>query len=91
MFRPSPDPEITDTVASLEFPTGAPDTHVQWFNARLASSYGTDGYPWTRLGYTYDWAPCGSEVGLSEFVVGKGTTVGVASVSTTDDYCAVSK
>lgn len=33
------------------------------------------GFPWTRLGYTYDWAPARNEVGLTEFVVAKGATV----------------
>lgn len=33
------------------------------------------GYPWTRLGYTYDWAPTATdEVGLTEFVAVRGAT-----------------
>jgi hypothetical protein len=87
MFRPSPDPEITDSVAELDFPLDVPDAHRDWINALQASSYGPDGYPWTRLGYTYDWNPYSSEVGLSEFVITPGSTVGVESVSSTDEYC----
>lgn len=30
------------------------------------------GFPWTRLGYAYDWAPNRNRVGLSEFVVTAG-------------------
>ncbi|MBU6351343.1 MAG: hypothetical protein KGS73_14490 [Chloroflexi bacterium] len=37
-------------------------------------------YPWTRLGYTYDWSNSASEVGLSEFVVAAGSTVAVEPV-----------
>lgn len=33
------------------------------------------GFPWTRLGYAYDWAPGRDEVGLTEFVVADGATV----------------
>lgn len=33
------------------------------------------GFPWTELGYTYDWSPQGNKVGLSEFVVTQGSTV----------------
>lgn len=87
VFRPSPDPEITDTVASLDFPADAPEAHIQWINDLKATSYSADGYPWTRLGYTYDWNPDGKEVGLSEFVVRKGATVGVKSVTVTGEYC----
>ena len=43
-------------------------------------------YPWTRLGYTYDWGPAKSPVGLSEFVVFKGSTVGVRKVYTNEEY-----
>ena len=53
-----------------------------------AASYGEDGYPWTQLGYTYDWAPgAESEVGESEFVVRAGSEVIVESVTSQADYC----
>lgn len=43
-------------------------------------------YPWTRLGYTYDWGNAKSRVGLSEFVIRKGARLTVHSVSTTEGY-----
>lgn len=89
MFRPSPDPEIDDSVAQLEFPDGATDEHRAWIEAQREGSYtGDPGYPWTQLGYTYDWAPgAGSEVGESEFVVREGSEVVVESVTAHADYC----
>lgn len=33
------------------------------------------GFPWTRLGYTYDWRPSADERGVTEFVVAPGSTV----------------
>jgi hypothetical protein len=57
MFRPSPDAEIDDSVAELEFPAGTSQDHMTWITDRMATSYGEGGYPWTRLGYTYDWNP----------------------------------
>jgi hypothetical protein len=88
LFRPSPDMEITDSVAQLDFPASTPQEHIDWIDNLEASSYGEGGYPWTRLGYTYDWSPdAASEVGLSEFVVLKGSTVMVESVTPTDEYC----
>jgi hypothetical protein len=48
------------------------------------------GYPYTRLGYTYDWAP-GAEAhrhyGTSEFVVAPGTRVEVTDEVASDAYC----
>lgn len=89
LFRPSPDPEITDHEAELDFPvscyTTISEEYAVWFNALKDSSYGEDGYPWTRLGYTYDWGNC-NHVGLSEFVIRPGATVEVYSVTLNDAY-----
>jgi hypothetical protein len=89
LFRPSPDAEIDDAVAALSFPEGANPDHVAWIENLQGSSYGENGYPWTRLGYTYDWAPdAKSEIGLSEFVARKGTKAVVESVVPQSQYCA---
>jgi hypothetical protein len=91
LFRPSPDPEISDREAELDFPaspwfvTVSPE-HVDWFNSLRETSYGTDGYPWTRLGYTYDWGNPFCEIGLSEFVIRSGATIDVQSVTLNDDF-----
>ena len=86
IFRPCPDPEITDSECGLEFPENAGAEHRAWFNNLSAISYLENGYPWTRLGYTYDWGGTGSHVGLSEFVVRKGATVAIHNVSG-NEYC----
>lgn len=84
LFRPSPDPDITDTQAQLYFNENVSQEHVYWFNSHKNATY--DEYPWTRLGYTYDWGNPESEVGLSEYVIRNNSTVVVSSVSTTLDY-----
>ena len=43
-------------------------------------------YPWTRLGYTYDWGDSTTHVGLSEFILEQNATVMVKSVTSTVDY-----
>ncbi len=91
LFRPSPDPEIVDHEAELSFPaskylTVSPD-YVTWFNNLNSQSYGEKGYPWTRLGYTYDWGNPASEVGLSEFVIDEKAGVEIKAVTKTEDYC----
>jgi hypothetical protein len=92
LFRPSADPAISDHEAELDFPISnafvtVSEAHQEWIEDLEAQSYGPDGYPWTRLGYTYDWGNPHSEVGLSEFVIREGATVGVNSVETTSAYC----
>lgn len=98
MFRPSPDGEIDDTSADLEMP--GPDRfaseqdyefHRDWFNLQLSLQAYDDpsrGYPWTRLGYTYDWGNPDREVGLSEFVIAAGATVTIQHVTDNETYCA---
>jgi hypothetical protein len=92
LFRPSPDPEITDHESELEFPESikfftVSAEHVLWFNDLKKRSYTTGGYPWTRLGYTYDWGNSESEVGLSEFVIHRGTQVIIKGIYSLDEYC----
>jgi hypothetical protein len=111
LFRPSPDPEVTDHEADLDFPnvtspfvqmTDTPKitdwdpvlnryfeaNYVTWFNRRRNTVYTAEvPYPWTRLGYTYDWGKkSGGHVGMSEFVVRGGSTVGVYAVTPNDAY-----
>ncbi len=81
IFRPSPDPDIADCEAELDFPAWVDDAYRGWFNQLESVSYGEDGYPWTRLGYTYDWGNKNSEIGLSEFVIRAGSAVGIYTVT----------
>lgn len=91
LYRPSPDPEITDQETELDFPNSwfmtVTQPYVQWFDSLKATSYGENGYPWTRLGYTYDWGNPESEVGLSEFVIRSGASIEIQSATITGDYC----
>lgn len=61
---------------------------------QMAASYVVDGphgpgYPYTRLGYTYDWAPTArsDHYGASEFVVMPPSTLEAVALFPTDDYC----
>jgi len=92
LFRPAPDPEVSDHEAELDFPVSArfvtiSEAHRRWFFDLKQRSYGAGGYPWTRLGYTYDWGNRESEIGVSEFVIPAGATVTIHAVSDTLTYC----
>ena len=103
LFRPAPDPEITDHESELAmlalnkswiYPSdinpfllidpyalfrasvfSVSQTFKEWYGHRAANIYNTEGdvkdwgWPWTRLGYTYDWGDADNHVGLSEFII----------------------
>jgi len=102
VFRPCADPRIGTTSCSLEVPDvrhvglteATAAAHLRFVLEQMLSSYrvGFDrpGYPFTALGYTYDWKP-GSEtqhVGLSEYVVRRGAVVHDVQEIGTAEYCA---
>jgi hypothetical protein len=92
LFRPAADNEITDTTAGLVMPETTEPWYREWFNRLRASQYfqsadpAHNAYPWTQLGYTYDW---GSErhEGQSEFVIRQQSNVMVGKISDYRTYC----
>ena len=84
LFRPTPDPEISDHEAGLTSPvsdrfTKVEEKHQGWLDKKRDDSfkkdsngkYNENAQPWTALGYTYDWGNPQTDVGLSEFVIEK--------------------
>lgn len=91
LFRPCPDNEITDTKCDVCFPANVDSTYKAWVNNSRIDRYYKCGlynqYPWTALGYTYDWNPKNkTHVGMSEFVIPANTNVVVNAIYTTEDY-----
>jgi hypothetical protein len=86
LFRPSPDCEITDSRAELSLSSTADSTFKAWFNDNIIYSYFPPRFPWTRMGYTFDWGNPHSEAGLSEFVIRRNCRVIVNAIYTTADY-----
>ncbi|MHB1038013.1 MAG: autotransporter family protein [Pirellulales bacterium] len=74
LFRPCKAPDITNPNSSFEFPPGPGGYPRQWFDGNLTTydPVGTsDPYPWTQMGYTYDWGNPNTIVGLTEFIATK--------------------
>jgi len=97
MYRPAPDNETNDSTAGLNLPSNVSTTYRKWFNHTRAFQYNDCndtlfkqyGYPWTQLGYTYDWSPDNpTHEGLSEFVINKQTTVYVSGKYSNKIYCS---
>jgi hypothetical protein len=86
---------------ALRFPDGVDAAHVQWMANQMLSAWKLPngypgenagqwrqlGYPWTRLGYTYNWHPGSPRYGASEYVVRPGTRAVVTRVLPVADYC----
>lgn len=92
LFRPCPDAEITDKDCQLGFPQSASTEHQDWINQQRIESYYHEewdkNYPWTELGYTYDWnRKIKNNIGLSEFVIKQNKDIVVHKFYTTWEYC----
>ena len=118
LFRPCPDPEITDSECQTEIPGAAPTprasamdqppwtcppgdgmqmsgafvavskAHLEWMCNTWDFSYRKETkYPWTALGYSYDWGTVTDHRGVSEYVGPKKATVEFKALIPTREYC----
>ncbi len=96
IFRPCVDPATDHAACPVGPPSKAPLAHQQWLYRQYYSSYGQSllsEFPWTALGYTFDWASAGKPSqfqrnGESEFVINKGAQIEILEAVTTSQYCA---
>jgi hypothetical protein len=91
LFRPCPDKEINDKKCETCFTSNSDTKHIKWINDNRISRYYQcnlyDQYPWTQLGYTYDWCPNNkSHIGVSEFVIDINKNIMVNKIYTTSKY-----
>ncbi len=75
IFRPCRDSSITDKACDVDFPAGVSAGYKATWQQLHDGSYRKDAplfgkFPFTGLGYTYDWCPTNkSHMGLSEFCI----------------------
>lgn len=93
IFRPCADPD--PTAKSCANAMAGPTDYAVWFANWMVGAHQVSpdmaktGYPWTRLGYTYDWAPGAADIrGAQEYVVPKDMVVTVVAVVDPAEYCA---
>lgn len=107
LFRPCGDTNVTTTSCALQAPTSCNvndkicHQNADFFYQQYYSSYGSARpveFPWTSLGYTFDWAYKEAglggrfdfiQVGESEYVVPPNTEMEVVSKVTTAEYCGL--
>lgn len=90
LWRPCPDPEIDDATCNPTMADNVDQEYRKWFIGTMAHIYGsTPGqYPWTRLGYTYDWKyPPPQPAGASEFLIKPDSAFTVFAIRPLDGYC----
>jgi hypothetical protein len=67
--------------------------YKMWFLDKTLSTYvisgdpKQEGYPWTRLGYTYNWKPGADKYGASEYVIKLNSVVTIKEITPYQDYC----
>lgn len=99
LFRPCASPSVHSSTCAPGPPAAAAgNAYKLWFLNQYYSSFGTatpHSYPWTALGYTFDWGVNDSgeliRYGESEFVIPQGAPIHIESVASTQDYCTSGK
>lgn len=101
VFRPAPDDTITTrypcTIPSGSsipancgntFPSTTTPAHYQWMAVEVFYLHTIpNGYPWTHLGYTYNWTPGADRYGASEYVIRGGATATIVENVPALQYC----
>lgn len=85
VIRPAYVTDITEQMQNT-FQSDIDPDFKAWFEENITYSYEESAYPWTRLGYTYDWADNGTEYGLTEFLIEENAAVEIAFTITTEEF-----
>ena len=93
LFRPCADPETNDNSCQLSIDRKNPpqvkgiSNYARFYQYLIDLSYTRTGAPWTRLGYTYDWAYGERGVGGSEYIITPTASFSIFRSYDTVDYC----
>ncbi len=86
LIRPCYQIDITKQLDSELLDGSALGSYKAWFDGNTMWSYFDSAYPWTRLGYTYDWKDGEDEYGLSEFLIIDNSEVEIEWTKSTEDF-----
>jgi len=101
LFRPAVVPDISTTLPCTQMTGGPvppscgnvypPDTtaaHYEWMATQSFALHELpSGYPWTHLGYTYNWAPNEDRYGASEYLIRAGANALILQNTDPVTYC----
>ena len=85
MIRPA---YVTDVTAEMvnDYSAVTDPQYKQWFDQNIINSYFAGEYPWTRLGYTYDWSGGSTDYGLTEFLIFDGSKAEIEFTRSTEEF-----
>lgn len=86
IIRPAYQTDITQQMAPELLDGSALGEYKEWFEGNAEYSYVTSAYPWTRLGYTYDWLKDENEYGLTEFIILPNSVIDVEWTKSFDEF-----
>lgn len=97
LLRPCADPGTEEDSCSSDFPASidVPDlnreAYAAWFADNVGYAYSAGGAPWTRYGWTYDWADDTEDApyGITEFMLAPDTDYEIAGRYKAEDYCTM--
>ncbi len=84
LLRPAFNTNIHENKMTLSLDTD--EAFYTWFDENEKYSYENHRYPWTRLGYTYDWADNSREYGLTEFIIKKDAPFTVEKTYSNEEF-----
>lgn len=101
VFRPAVDPDVSTAMpcdllreaptprdCGNSFPSDTTASHYAWMASQELELHELpNGYPWTHLGYTYNWTPGADRYGASEYVIRPGAPVVIVENVTPEVYC----
>jgi hypothetical protein len=101
VFRAAVDPNVSSTTPCEQlqdaprmddcgnvFPSDTTPSHYAWMASQSFELHALpDGYPWTHLGYTFNWAPDADRYGASEYVVRPGARALIVGNERAEAYC----
>ena len=102
LFRPAPDDStntplpcrsLPDATIPADcgnaFPATTSPAHYQWMAVESFYLHAIpNGYPWTHLGYTYNWAPGADRYGASEYIIRANAKALIVDNVPSIRYCA---
>jgi len=102
IYRPSPNPDPTSIypcghelasdcqeLLAMRNLTEQQQTIASWLNETLKVGPRHSGYPWTGLGYTYDWSPDNRDnYGVSEYIIMANTNVTIQRIVSEEEFCS---
>lgn len=89
LYRPAYEPNPTKSMSTTLQKTGNEEFDIKFkdfFDDNIIWSYFESSYPWTRLGYTYDWYPNNTKYGLSEFLIFSGESAFIEYTYSIDEF-----